>query len=114
METFEITEDHLKLVKRMYVSWGDMEYGAPEVNGKRPYGNGDVAQDIAEILGWYTQEQWDDEDFTEALWEDEEFHDRARKIHEEMENVLQICFYFLTFETGKYQREETWERWEKV
>ena len=48
---FTITEDHLKLLRRVYVAWdfgeGD---GAPAINSKKPYGNSYVERDIAEIL----------------------------------------------------------------
>lgn len=46
------TADHLKLLDRMELRWENCEYGAPAVDCKRPYGNSDVAGDIAEILGW--------------------------------------------------------------
>ena len=36
----------------MIVQWRDCEYGAPEINPKRPYGNSSVELDICEILGW--------------------------------------------------------------
>ena len=53
MQQFEVTEDHLKLVQRMYWQWDDHAYdGAPAVGLKRPYGNSDVMYDIAQILGW--------------------------------------------------------------
>jgi len=49
---FILKKDHLKLLKNMYVDWQDCEYGAPEINPKRPYGNSDVENDIAKILKW--------------------------------------------------------------
>lgn len=74
---FYITDDHIKLLKRMYVTWYDCEYGAPCVDPKRPYGNSDVEGDICEILKW--------EDNDENL-------DKARDLHrEDMEIVVQIA-----------------------
>ncbi len=49
---FTVTDDHLTLLQHMYIGWQDCEYGAPEVDPKRPYGNSGVATDIAEILEW--------------------------------------------------------------
>ena len=49
---FEIKEEHLKLLNRSYVSWGDSEFGAACIYPKKPYGNSDVENDIAKILGW--------------------------------------------------------------
>lgn len=52
----EITDDHLKLARRLNVVWqADMEWGAVEFgDAKRPFGNGDMPGDVAEILGWET------------------------------------------------------------
>lgn len=109
MEKLTITEDHLKLVKRMYVDWNDCEYGAPYVDPKRPYGNSDVESDIAEILGWKIKtDRYGDRVMTESQSK------KAAKIHSEMENVLQICFRFLQFKTGTFKRENSWDNWEKV
>lgn len=49
--TFTVTDDHLKLLRRASVGWSDCEFGAPEIDPKRPYGNSNVLGDIAEILG---------------------------------------------------------------
>lgn len=52
MKKFELTENHVKLLQRMYIDWDDSEFGAPEVDPKRPYGNSDVHKDMLNILGW--------------------------------------------------------------
>jgi hypothetical protein len=73
---FLITDNHIKLLKRMWVNWQDCEYGAPAVDCKRPYGNSDVEDDICEILGWVgTPDGLND----------------ARNIHTEMLTVVQIA-----------------------
>ncbi|MCU1325011.1 MAG: hypothetical protein JWN34_381, partial [Bryobacterales bacterium] len=51
MSDFFVTSEHLKLLQRMCVGWQDCEYGAPEIDPKRPYGNSSVEYDILEILG---------------------------------------------------------------
>lgn len=83
---FEVTEEHMKLLDRMYISYDDWtEFGAPEVDPKRPYGNSDVYDDIAEILGIeVAEDQWGDREFTDAQV------DYMNKRHKEMETVLQI------------------------
>jgi hypothetical protein len=84
-----ITDEHIKLLNRMYTSWGDCEYGAPSIDCKRPYGNSDVPNDIYEILDWdksETEEYEKDETEERVGYNDK----RARAIHEEMEDVLQI------------------------
>lgn len=47
-KTFTLTEDHIKLMSRAYISWNDGECGAPGVDTKRPYGNSSVIMDVYE------------------------------------------------------------------
>lgn len=44
------TKDHLKLLKAAYWSWDDCEFGAASMDPKRPYGNSNVLNDLAELL----------------------------------------------------------------
>lgn len=48
--TFTLTDAYVKLLKQANVCWQDCETGAPEIDPKRPYGNSDVWNDVAEIL----------------------------------------------------------------
>ena len=109
---FEVTEDHLKLVQRMYWVWnGDSYEGAPGLGMKRPYGNSDVLGDIVEILELPTvRDRWDEWTFTDEVAE------QARKIHEEMETVLQIATSTLTWEPGVYVKTSPYDArsWERV
>lgn len=50
MKTFEVKEEHIKLLRSAYTSWDDCEFGAPAIDCKRSYGNSDVLGDMAEIL----------------------------------------------------------------
>ena len=59
---FTVTDEHLRLLRRAHVTWVDAEFGAPEIDGKRPYGNSDVYSDIAEILG-IPEDEWFDGEF---------------------------------------------------
>jgi len=47
---FELKQEHLTLLKKANVGWQDCEFGAPEINPKRPYGNSGVLEDMFEIL----------------------------------------------------------------
>jgi hypothetical protein len=49
--TFALKPEHIMLLRRAFVGWQECETGAPEIDPKRPYGNSDVAGDVAEILG---------------------------------------------------------------
>jgi hypothetical protein len=99
---FVLTEDHLKLIDRMYVGWSDVEFGAPEINPKRPYGNSFVEGDIAEILGWHWEEDVNG-DVPEELYE------RAVKIHKETETALQIILVTRSFVPGKYVKTDRYD-----
>lgn len=103
--TFTVTDDHLRLLKRVYIGWEHCEYGAPAIDCKRPYGNSDVAQDICEILGW---------EFDEDDGPTREQEDAARAIHKEMQVVLQILCAHLAIQPGIYTRSAMWRvDWER-
>lgn len=100
-KSFTITEDHLKLLARLEIGYDEWtEYGAPEVDPKRPYGNSDVENDIAEILEWeLVKDRYGDEILTE------EQGDRAKKIHMDMTVVLAImCNNPTDFKLGTYAK----------
>jgi resolvase-like protein len=105
---FTVTEEHLRLLRRAYVSWDETEFGAPAINGKRPYGNSNVYADIAEILGIPEAEWFDDGNpFPEAEW-------RFLRLHVETGVALQIALATGEFRPGRYIRaggeEHTWKR----
>lgn len=94
METFVVTEDHLKLMRRMVVGWGGGEYGAPAISCKRPYGNSDVPGDVSEILGWPKRNE--DYEFPPGQQE------RCEAIHKETAKALQVVLSAGRFEAGLY------------
>lgn len=99
--TFILTEDHLKLLKKANIDWRDSEAGAPGIDSKRPYGNGYVAGDVAEILGWRVNED-------EGLTDDQESD--ALEIHRETEQALQIVLRCYPATPGAYVRNnQTWK-----
>jgi hypothetical protein len=77
-DTFVINENHRKLAAHLNVTWSDdYEWGAVEFgDAKRPFGNGDLIGDIAEILDWDTPDE--DEEWTA------EQVATARRLHFEM------------------------------
>jgi hypothetical protein len=97
---FTITDEHLKLSRRMYVGYNDYcEFGAPEINPKRPYGNSSVHSDMMEILGI---EDPRDPDGYDDLPEDLEA--RLDRLHREMQVVLQIWLCTGVIQTGVFVR----------
>ena len=108
-EYFTLTEEHIKLLSNAYVSWDDCEFGAPEIDPKRPYGNSDVLNDIAKIIG---AEQKMCPHCGEAL--DELDEEKFNKLHKETEIALQIILYTKSFIPGKYVKKGYGKDWELV
>lgn len=107
--TFQLKEEHLKLLRRAYTTWDHAEYGAPGIDPKRPYGNSDVVEDICRILGWEMPDEDDEEQSRQVC-------SRARRVHEETETALQIllCFAGEDVRPGKYRLEGWGKDWERV
>jgi hypothetical protein len=99
---FTVTGEHLRLLRRAYVSWEEGEFlGAPSIDSKRPYGNSDIYRDIAEILD-VPESEWADEDFNpspDAEW-------RFLRLHVETAVALQVALATGEFRTGRYVRED--------
>jgi len=107
---FTVTENHIKLLKRMIVSWDSCEFGAPAIDCKRPYGNSSVIYDIAEIIGYeYSTEDPDGEG--EMVDED---YNYLRHLHEEMQTVLQIVLSSGSFAPGNYKSDWAGYEWSLV
>lgn len=96
MKTFTLTEQHIALLQRTYVSWDDCEYGAPAIDCKRPYGNSYVERDICDILHLWQPEDEDDEMPDEII-------EQCRKLHNETQTALQIILKTKSFQPGTYQ-----------
>lgn len=89
--SFVLTEEHIKLLRAMCVGWQDCEYGAPEIDPKRPYGNSSVECDIHEIL---TDER--SYELTDAQRE------RYAQLHRETQLALEIMLQCGEVRTGTY------------
>lgn len=110
IKEFLLTEDHIKLLTSPHLVIQENEYetGAPEVDGKHPYGNSFVAGDVAEILGWEYDYRIDEMS--------EEMKQLALKIHHETYIALQIILQTKSFEPGLYRNISMWPHgnvWEK-
>lgn len=77
---FEVTSDHIKLLKRMnFRNELLLEMNLPALDAKRPFGNSDVVADVLEIIG--------------AIPEGENFHDWINELSsEEFDNVRKRAF----------------------
>jgi hypothetical protein len=114
MTTFTITEDHLKLLRCMYVGWNDCESGTPEINSKRPYGNSDVVGDVREILGRSTTCPTCGN--TPSDSEEPADYDELWQLHVDTQTVLQIVLCTGEMRTGTYVQRNIYDSrsWERI
>lgn len=106
MERFELTEDHIALLVSAYVDWWAIcELGAPCISPKRPYGNGDVHEDVLEAIG---AKPLGIEVDGELYWTQEQLL-LAEKLHRETQTALQIVLCCATFETGTYEKKISYD-----
>lgn len=97
-DKFILTVEHVALIKRFNVGWdGSCYLGSPVVDPKRPFGNGDVIGDMAEIVGIQPIET-DDE---ETYWP-RGTRDAMEKLYRELDGALQVVLASGSFEPGTY------------
>ena len=106
---FQLTEEHVKLMRQFNIRWNDDDYdGAPSVDGKRPFGNGDWENDVAEILGIEPIEHDDMED--ETIYP-RGTSERIQTLYREMDQALQVVLASGSFVVGRYEAEEYHNNW---
>lgn len=127
---FEIKEEHLKLLQRMYVKWDNCEFGASCIDPKRPYGNSNVPQDMIEILGlkelkegiyefvlngkkWLLKGEDKYNIYMDGA-DEETLIEELDKLHKETQTVLQICLATQSFKIGNYEAEEYGINWNLI
>lgn len=104
MQRLKVTEEHLKLLRRAYFRYEhQVEFGAPGMDQKRPYGNSYVYGDIAEILGI----EGTDEGFTNDQY------DYMLTLHRELATVLNIMVRNGGVEPGVYVADDYRQNWSK-
>ena len=91
---FLLKEEHIKLLREAYIGWQDCEFGAPEIDPKRPYGNSSVYSDIAEILD-IEPEGEDEFSNRQRLWMSE--------MHRGTQTALQIILMSGQMKPGLYK-----------
>lgn len=110
LKTFTLSEEHIKLLRHMYVGWQQIEFGAPEINPNRPYGNSDALEDIAKILGHTSPNDIAEPHLSRerSVWLEE--------LHHEMETVLQILLLHGNIRPGEYIKQRSYDSlsWEEA
>ena len=107
-QTFELTEEHIKLLRNAYVKFYDAEYGAPAVDCKRPYGNSSVEYDMAEILGIVPEGDEEEDELSEDQMT------MLAALHRQTATALQIILATGSFEPGTYVLEGYGTNWKKA
>lgn len=107
MKHFTVLPAHLKLLNYAYVSWNGVEHGAPSIDPKRPYGDSDVYESMAKILGLvYDKEA------------DEPFNNDEIKmmdtLHKETQTVLQIVLAHGEMVPGNYVAADYSSDWIRI
>lgn len=101
---FELTENNVKLLNRMFVYFDSSQYyGAPAVDIKRPYGNKRVAHDIFEIING---KEWSDDNEMPSVVREE-----LIDLHRETATALQVLLDTMSFKPGVYEKEQYGGRW---
>lgn len=105
---FTVKPEHLRLLRHAYVDWWEMEFGAPCIDPKRPYGNSAVLRDIADIAtpGW---DAGKDEDAADAYLERLAVEDLLIRLHAETAVALQIALATGSFTPGEYTLTERYD-----
>ncbi len=107
MQEFILTQDHITLLRHANVSWNGMEFGAPGIDPKRPYGNGDVVSDVARLLN-----------IEPIPTDDGETHwplgttGRVNAIHQELLMALQVVLTSGEFVPGRYVAYDCDRNWQ--
>lgn len=104
---FTVTDNHLALLRHANIGWDGVEFGAPAIDCKRPYGNSDVYGDIGKILDIEPVEDVDyggEYDFTDAQRES------MSRLHEETATALEIALRAGEFRAGSYQTSDAYSR----
>lgn len=112
MKRFKLTEEHIKLSKRLIVSLDETNPFFPTiyVGSKRPYGNSDIEGDIAEILGISDNRRHKDD---EPYYYPEDI-ERMKNLHKEMCDAVQIILVTGKAEVGTYCKSAYGTDWHKI
>lgn len=110
MKQFTLTQAHVQLLRNANVSfWDGPEWGAPAIDFKRPFGNGDLVGDMAELLAIHP-----------VATDDEETHwppgtgDAMLRLYKELGTALQVVLAAGTFEPGDYEADDYNRNWRRV
>lgn len=108
---FDLTEDHIKLVRQLHIP-----ENLPEILANKPFGGDNVFEDMFLIL--YGKPENDNLDVDpwaeqEDPWTEEQYA-YMEKILNELGLALNVILYTGKFETGTYQTKTYVRDWKKI
>lgn len=110
---FHLTQDHIDLLEHARVRWSSVEYGAPAIDDKRPFGNSGrsvIEREICQILGYEPVAQ---EMGREVYDEDEK--QEAIETYNELDTAMRIVLRCQTFRPGLFETSDDYgSDWERV
>lgn len=112
---FTVTQQHIDLLRNASVRWNDVEFGAPGIDPKMPYGSSmDIYGDIAKILGIRPVPHECAECEDEFYYPDQ--IDLMERLHRETLPVLQIVLDTGVMQPGVYENVDygAWKRVEEA
>lgn len=108
IKTFDVKPYHLRLLQKCYTSWDVCEFGAPQIDPKRPFGNSG-ANSILTVVAKETgalDHLMDSLDLDECNIYDVLKPEKTQElihIYKELEICLQILLNDLAIVPGRYQ-----------
>lgn len=111
--TFELRQAHLDLLEQTNVRWSNVEYGAPGIDEKRPFGNSGSACIEREICDYLGYEPVTEDRYGNPVYDEEERSD-AVETYGELDSALQIVLSCQTFTPGVFEKQEYTRNWRRV
>lgn len=129
MKEFTLKREHILLLSNACTSWDNCEFGSPEIDPKRPYGNSDVYQDMLELLGlkeikkgiyefklfsrkWLLKGEDKNNIYLDGA-DEETLTNELDKLHKETEIALGIILHTKSFKPGIYVADDYSDNWKK-
>ena len=104
MEYFSLKKEHIDLLGEAYISWNDCEFGASEINPKRPYGDSDVCNSIGKILNVEGTEEGGHYSFPQI--------DFFCELHKQTQIALHLILKYKSFKLRSFKRKNSYDEWE--
>lgn len=97
MQTFILRDEHVRLLRAASIGWNEGEWGAPTIDPKRPFGSGDLPEQMARILGVSIPEDKEGLEYTR-------FQRTMLNLYQELKPALQVVLAAGSFVPGTYVR----------